>query len=96
MGAGRQEPPPASAKSVRKRNWRSYERRGESMTQLDLTRERQKDQTIENLINAGVLPRGEAARYGKVLDSFNDVQLIRVWLLSEMYRQESGEIISQR
>ena len=62
-------------------------------TQLNLTRESEKAQTIENLIAAGVLSRDEAARYGKVLDSFNDLQMIRVWLLSQMYREESGEII---
>ncbi len=60
--------------------------------QLSLARENTKKNTIENLIAAGVLLRDQAARYEKVLDSFNDLQLTRVWLLSDMYREESGEI----
>ena len=60
--------------------------------QLSLARENEEQNTIENLITAGVLLRSEAARYKKVLDSFNDIQLTRVWLISDMYREESGEI----
>ena len=60
--------------------------------QLNLTRERAKEQTIENLITAGVLLRGEAARYEKVLDSYDNTQLTRVLLVSHMLREEAGEI----
>ena len=59
---------------------------------LNLTRERAKAQTIENLVTAGVLLRGEAARYEKVLDSYDNTQLTRVLLVSHMLREEAGEI----
>ncbi|MBA7518587.1 hypothetical protein ES705_10658 [subsurface metagenome] len=62
--------------------------------QLNLTRERARAQIIENLISAGVLLRGEAARYGKVLDSYDNTQLTKVLLLSHMLREEAGEIIT--
>ncbi|MFC2001845.1 hypothetical protein ACFLUZ_05000 [Chloroflexota bacterium] len=60
--------------------------------QLNLTRERAKAQTIENLITAGVLLRGEAARYEKVLDSYDNTQLTRVMIVSHQLREEAGEI----
>ncbi|GAJ10642.1 unnamed protein product, partial [marine sediment metagenome] len=59
---------------------------------LNLSRENFKAATINNMINAGVLNRDDAARYDKVLDSFNDLQLTRISLLSQMYREESGQI----
>ena len=62
--------------------------------QLSLGRENMEKNTIENMLAAGVLTRDQAARYEKVLDSFNDFQLTRVWLLSQMYREQSGEIIT--
>lgn len=62
--------------------------------QLSLARENMEKNTIENMVAAGVLTRDQAARYEKVLASFNDIQLTRVWLLSDMYREESGEIIT--
>ncbi|MBA7540334.1 hypothetical protein ES705_32631 [subsurface metagenome] len=62
--------------------------------QLSLARENMEKNTIDNMIAAGVLTRDQAARYEKVLASFNDIQLTRVWLLSDMYREESGEIIT--
>ncbi|MBA7668015.1 hypothetical protein ES703_76118 [subsurface metagenome] len=62
---------------------------------LDLTRENMRRDTIKDMIAAGVLTRDQAARYEKVLDSFNDLQLTRVWLLSGMYREESGEVITR-
>ncbi|MBA7698858.1 hypothetical protein ES703_107541 [subsurface metagenome] len=62
--------------------------------QLSLARENMEKNTIDNMIAAGVLTRDQAARYEKVLASFNDIQLTRVWLLSDMYRGESGEIIT--
>ncbi|MBA7542376.1 hypothetical protein ES705_34697 [subsurface metagenome] len=62
--------------------------------QLSLTRETAKAQTIENLITAGVLLRGEAARYEKVLDSYDNTQLTRVLLVSHMLREQTGEIIT--
>ena len=64
------------------------------MVQLSLARENMEKNTIENMIAAGVLLRDQAARYEKVLDSFNDLQLTRVWLISEMYREAAGEIIT--
>ena len=60
--------------------------------QLSLTRERAKAQTIENLITAGVLLQGEAARYEKVLDSYDNTQLTRVMIASHILREETGEI----
>ncbi|MBA7541955.1 hypothetical protein ES705_34271 [subsurface metagenome] len=60
--------------------------------QLNLTRERAKEQTVTNLITAGVLLRGEAARYEKILDSYDNTQLTRVLLVSHMLREEAGEI----
>ncbi|MBA7548237.1 hypothetical protein ES705_40685 [subsurface metagenome] len=62
--------------------------------QLSLTRERAKAQTIENLITAGVLLRGEAARYEKVLDSYDNIQLTRVMIVSHQLREQTGEIIT--
>ena len=60
--------------------------------ELGLTRERATAQTIENLITAGVLSRGEAARYEKVLDSYDNIQLTRVLLVSHQLREAAGEI----
>jgi len=62
--------------------------------QLNLTRERARAQIIENLISAGVLLRGEAARYEKVLDSYDNTQLTKVLVVSHMLREEAGEIIT--
>ena len=59
---------------------------------LNLTRERATEQTVENLIAAGVLLRGEAARYEKVLDSYDNTQLTMVMLVSHQLREEAGEI----
>ncbi len=59
---------------------------------LNLTRERVTAQTIENLISAGVLLRSEAARYEKVLDSFDNIQLTRVMIVSHQLREAAGEI----
>ena len=60
---------------------------------LSLTRERAKAQTIENLITAGVLLRGETARYEKVLDSYDNTQLTMVLLVSLELREAIGEIL---
>ena len=62
--------------------------------QLNLTRERAKAQTTENLITAGVLLRSEAARYEKVLDTYDNIQLTRVLLVSHQLREAAGEIIT--
>ncbi len=62
--------------------------------QLNLTRERAKAQTVENLISAGVLLRGEVPRYEKVLDSYDNTQLTKVLVVSHMLRVEAGEIIT--
>ena len=60
--------------------------------QLNLTRERVTAQTIANLITAGVLLRSEADRYEKVLDSFDNIQLTRVMIVSHQLREAVGEI----
>ncbi|MBA7546097.1 hypothetical protein ES705_38480 [subsurface metagenome] len=62
--------------------------------QLSLTRERAKAQTIENLITAGVLLRGEAARYEKVLDTYDNIQLTKMMIVSHQLREQAGEIIT--
>ncbi|MBA7527491.1 hypothetical protein ES705_19667 [subsurface metagenome] len=62
--------------------------------QLSLTRERAKSQTIENLITAGVLLRGEAARYEKVLDTYDNIQLTKMMIVSHQLREQAGEIIT--
>ncbi|GAI98913.1 unnamed protein product [marine sediment metagenome] len=38
--------------------------------------------------------RGEAARYEKVLDSYDNIQLTRVLLVSHQLREAAGEIIT--
>ncbi|MBA7477895.1 hypothetical protein ES707_13310 [subsurface metagenome] len=73
----------------------AQERNGEKeQMQLNLTRERAKAQAVENLITAGVLLRGEAARYEKVLDSYDNTQLTRVLIVSHQLREAAGEIIT--
>ena len=62
--------------------------------QLNLTRERAREQIIENLISAGVLLRSEVARYGKVLDSYDNLTLARIWIVSDELRGAGGEIIT--
>ena len=67
--------------------------KGEPM-QLSLTRERARAQIIENLISAGVLTQGEVARYGKILDSYDNDTLLKVLLYSHELREAGGEIIT--
>ncbi|GAI68507.1 unnamed protein product [marine sediment metagenome] len=62
--------------------------------ELSLTRERAKAQIIENLVTAGVLLRGEAARYEKVLDSYDGNTLARVLIASHELREAGGEILT--
>ena len=62
--------------------------------QLNLPRETQKAQTIENLISAGVLTRSEVARYDKVLNSYDNLTLARVLVVSHELREAGGEIIT--
>ena len=62
--------------------------------QLNLTRERASAQIVENLIGAGVLLRSEVARYSKVLDSYDNLTLARVLLVSHQLREAGGEILS--
>jgi len=66
----------------------------QGLIQLNLTRERAKKQIIENLISAGVLLRDEAARYGKVLDTYDNLTLTRVLVVSHQLREAGGEIIT--
>ncbi|MBA7705174.1 hypothetical protein ES703_113998 [subsurface metagenome] len=58
------------------------------------TRERAKAQIIENLTRAGVLLRGEAARYEKVLDSYDNRTLVSVMEVSHELRIAAGEILT--
>ncbi|MBA7546396.1 hypothetical protein ES705_38786 [subsurface metagenome] len=67
--------------------------KGEPM-QLNLTRERARAQIIENLISAGVLLRGEVARYEKLLDSYDNLTLASVLVVSAQLREAGGEIIT--
>ncbi|MBA7476576.1 hypothetical protein ES707_11964 [subsurface metagenome] len=66
----------------------------EKPMELNLTRERAAAQIIENLISAGVLLRGEAARYGKLLDSYDNLTLARVLVVSHQLREAGGEILT--
>ncbi|GAI92453.1 unnamed protein product, partial [marine sediment metagenome] len=67
--------------------------KGEPM-ELNLTRERAAAQIIENLISAGVLLRGEVARYEKLLDSYDNLTLASVLVVSAQLREAGGEIIT--
>ncbi len=67
--------------------------KGEPM-QLNLTRERARAMIILNLISAGVLLQGEAARYEKVLDSYDNETLLKVLIFSGELREAGGEIIT--
>ena len=62
--------------------------------ELSLTRERAKAQTIENLITAGVLLRGEAARYEKLLNTYDNTQLTMVMVASHELKEVAGETIT--
>lgn len=66
----------------------------EELMQLNLTRERASAQIVENLISAGVLLRGEVARYRKVLESYDSMTLLQVMLVSWQLREAGGEILS--
>ncbi|KKK67762.1 hypothetical protein LCGC14_2950850 [marine sediment metagenome] len=66
----------------------------EELMQLNLTRERASAQIVENLIGAGVLLRSEVPRYRKVLDSYDNLTLARVLLVSHELREAGGEILS--
>ncbi len=60
----------------------------------DQTRARAQAQVIDNLIRAGVLLRREAARYGKLLDSYDNRTLVRVMEVSHELRIAAGEILT--
>ena len=66
----------------------------EKPMELNLTRERARAQIIENLISAGVLLRGEVARYEKLLDSYDNLTLASVLVVSAQLREAGGEIIT--
>jgi len=63
-------------------------------TELSVTREGTKAQIFENLISAGVLLRSEITRYGKVLDSYDNLNLERVLIASHWLREATGEILT--
>lgn len=62
--------------------------------QLSLTRERAKEQIVENLLSAGVLLRDEVSRYEKVLDTYDNLTLAKVMVVSHQLREAGGEIIT--
>ena len=64
------------------------------LMQLNLTRERVTDQIIENLVSAGVLLRGEIARYRKLLDSYDNTTLASILVISHQLKEAGGEIIT--
>lgn len=61
---------------------------------LNLTPEVVKHRVCENLIEAGVLLRGEVPRYRKVLDTYDSMTLLQVMLVSWQLREAGGEIIT--
>ncbi|GAI98622.1 unnamed protein product [marine sediment metagenome] len=61
---------------------------------LSLTREGAKAQVIENLASAGILLREEVARYEKVLDSYDNLTLTRVLVMSHSLREICGDILT--
>ncbi len=61
---------------------------------LNLTREQVKNRICETLIQAGVLLRSEVTRYEKILETYNDITLLQVMVVSWQLREAGGEIIT--
>ncbi|MBA7542275.1 hypothetical protein ES705_34595 [subsurface metagenome] len=63
--------------------------------QLSLTREQVTDTIILDFIQAGVLLRGEAERYRKILATYDNVTLLKVLVHAHELREAGGgEIIT--
>lgn len=63
--------------------------------QMGLTREEVTEAIIRDLIQAGVLLRGEADRYRKVLATYDNLTLIKVGIYARELREAGGgEIIT--
>ncbi|GAJ06295.1 unnamed protein product [marine sediment metagenome] len=62
--------------------------------ELNLTREQVKNRIFENLVQAGVLLRSEIPRYEKILETYNDITLLQVMIVSWELREAGGEIIT--
>ncbi|MBA7536084.1 hypothetical protein ES705_28346 [subsurface metagenome] len=63
--------------------------------QLNLTREEVTETIISDLIQAGVLLRGEAERYRKILATYDNVTMLKVLLCAHELREAGGgEIIT--
>jgi len=60
---------------------------------LGFTRKRAKAQICRNLICAGVLLLSEVDRYKTVLDSYDNVTLAAVLVVSHQLREEGGEFL---
>ncbi|GAI61561.1 unnamed protein product [marine sediment metagenome] len=61
---------------------------------LSLTREGAKKQVIESLMSAGILLRDEVDRYGKLLDSYDNLTLTRVLVMAHSLREICGDILT--
>ncbi len=62
---------------------------------LNLTREQVTETIISDLIQAGVLLRGEAERYRKILATYDNVTMLKVLLCAHELREAGGgEIIT--
>lgn len=67
----------------------------EEPMQVNLTRERVTESIITNLIQVGVLLRSEAARYRKVLATYDNTTLLKVMIhTNELKEDGGGEIIT--
>ncbi len=62
--------------------------------ELNLTRGQVKNRIFENLVQAGVLLRSEIPRYEKILETYNDITLLQVMVVSWELREAGGEIIT--
>ncbi len=62
--------------------------------ELNLTREQVKNRICESLVQAGVLLRSEIPRYEKILDTYNDITLLQVMIVSWQLRETGGEIVT--
>ncbi|MBA7523831.1 hypothetical protein ES705_15965 [subsurface metagenome] len=63
--------------------------------QLNMTREQVTETIINNLIQVGVLLRGEADRYRKILATYDEITLLKVLIHTHELREAGGgEIIT--
>ncbi|MBA7661738.1 hypothetical protein ES703_69758 [subsurface metagenome] len=57
---------------------------------LNLTREQVTGTIINNLIQVGILLRGEADRYRKILATYDDITLLKVLIHTHELREAGG------